>query len=129
MSMLEGKVGLVTGGGMGIGRAICQGFAREGAKVVVADFNADYGLETVELIEQAGGEALFVKGDVSKEPDVKATVQAAVDTYGRLDIACNSAAPWSGDSPRSTGRSWSTLPRRLPPTWHGRRWNDTRRTW
>ncbi len=99
MSLLKDKIGLVTGGGMGIGRAICLGFAREGAKVVVADFNAEAGAETVELIQQAGGEAVFAKGDVSKEAEVEATIQAALDAFGRLDIACNSAAVSRGSGP------------------------------
>ena len=55
MGLLENKVGLVTGSGMGIGRAIAVAFAREGAKVVVADFNVEAGEETVELIKKAGG--------------------------------------------------------------------------
>lgn len=99
MSLLENKVGLVTGGGMGIGRAICLGFAREGASVVVADFNEEAGLETVQLIKDAGGEAVFTRGDVSKEAEVMATVQAALDSFGRLDIACNSAAVSRGSGP------------------------------
>jgi 2,5-dichloro-2,5-cyclohexadiene-1,4-diol dehydrogenase 1 len=99
MSLLESKVGLVTGGGMGIGRAICLGFAREGAKVVVADFNEEAGQETVQLIQEAGGEAVFARGDVSKEAEVEATVQAAIEAFGRLDIACNSAAVSRGSGP------------------------------
>lgn len=99
MGLLENKVGLVTGGGMGIGRAICLGFAREGAAVVVADFNEEAGLETVRLITDAGGQAAFAKGDVSKEAEVKATIQTALDTFGRLDIACNSAAVSRGSGP------------------------------
>ncbi|MEP5763998.1 MAG: glucose 1-dehydrogenase [Halieaceae bacterium] len=99
MGTLDNKVGLVTGGGMGIGRAICQTLAREGAKVVVADFNEESGQQTVELIEAAGGEALFVKGDVSKEDEVAATIDAALGRFGRLDIACNSAAVSRGSGP------------------------------
>ena len=99
MGLLENKVGLVTGSGMGIGRAIALAFAREGVKVVVADFNVEAGEETVELIKKAGGEACFSGGDVSKEEQVAATVKAAVDTYGRLDIACNSAAVSRGSGP------------------------------
>ena len=60
MYVLDNKVGLVTGGGVGIGRAICEAFAREGAKVIVADFNAKTGQETVDIIKEAGGEAHFV---------------------------------------------------------------------
>lgn len=97
--LLSDKVGLVTGGGMGIGRAICLAFAREGAKVMVADFNPESGAETVQLIRDSGGEGLFVQADVTDEAQVKAMVAHAVDHYGRLDIACNSAAVSRGSGP------------------------------
>ena len=97
--LLSDKVGLVTGGGMGIGRAICLAFAREGAKVVVADFNPESGAETVQLIRDSGGEGLFVQADVTDEAQVRAMVATAVDHYGRLDIACNSAAVSRGSGP------------------------------
>ncbi len=97
--LLSDKIGLVTGGGMGIGRAICLAFAREGAKVVVADFNSESGAETVQLIRDSGGEALFVQADVTDEAQVKGMVATAVDHYGRLDIACNSAAVSRGSGP------------------------------
>jgi NAD(P)-dependent dehydrogenase (short-subunit alcohol dehydrogenase family) len=99
MGLLENKVGVVTGAGQGIGRAIAMSYAREGASVVVADFNEAMGHETVELIRQAGGTASFIHGDVSKEDSVQAMVKAVVDTYGRLDIACNSAAVSRGSGP------------------------------
>jgi len=99
MVLLDGKVGLVTGGGMGIGRAICEAFAREGASVVVADFNEAAGQETVSAINESGGKALFVKADVSNEEQVKAAVAAAIERFGRLDIACNSAAVSRGSGP------------------------------
>jgi 2,5-dichloro-2,5-cyclohexadiene-1,4-diol dehydrogenase 1 len=99
MGLLEEKVGIVTGAGQGIGRAIAQSYASEGAKVVVADFNEEAGNETVSLIEKAGGEATFSFGDVSKEDSVKAMVEIAIETYGRLDIACNSAALSRGAGP------------------------------
>ena len=99
MGLLEGKTGIVTGAGQGIGRAIALSYAREGARVVVADFNADLGAETVGLIEAAGGEAMFCFGDVSKEDSVKAMVDTAISAYGRLDIACNSAALSRGSGP------------------------------
>ena len=97
--LLNNKIGLVTGGGMGIGRAICLAYAREGAKVVVADFNPESGAETVQLIRESGGDALFVQADVSDEAQVKAMVETAVEHYGRLDIACNSAAVSRGSGP------------------------------
>jgi len=97
--LLNNKIGLVTGGGMGIGRAICLAYAREGAKVVVADFNPESGAETVQQIRESGGDALFVQADVSDEAQVKAMVETAVEHYGRLDIACNSAAVSRGSGP------------------------------
>ena len=99
MATLENKTGIVTGAGQGIGRAIARCYAREGARVIVADFNEDMGQETVALIHQDGGEATFVFGDVSKEDSVKAMVDKAVATYGGLHIACNSAALSRGSGP------------------------------
>lgn len=87
----EGKVALVTGGSSGIGRAGALAFAREGAKVVVADVVVEGGQETVDMIQQAGGEAIFVTTDVSKAADVETLVNKTVETYGRLDYAFNNA--------------------------------------
>jgi NAD(P)-dependent dehydrogenase (short-subunit alcohol dehydrogenase family) len=88
---LDGKVALVTGGSTGIGRATAQAFAAEGATVVVADRAVEDGHETVRLIQDAGGRALFVEADMSVSADVEAMVARAVDAYGRLDIAFNNA--------------------------------------
>ena len=99
MGLLEKKIGIVTGAGQGIGRAIALSYAREGATVVVADFNEEMGRETVRLIEEAGGVASFSFGDVSKEDSVKTMVDFVVASYGRLDIACNSAALSRGSGP------------------------------
>ena len=99
MGLLENKIGLVTGAGQGIGRAIALAYAREGARVLVADYNADTGGETVQLIEAAGGSARFAHADVSNEDSVRAMVDAALEAFGRLDIACNSAAVTRGSGP------------------------------
>jgi NAD(P)-dependent dehydrogenase (short-subunit alcohol dehydrogenase family) len=91
MGALEGKVALVTGAAMGIGRSAAQVFAREGAAVVVADIDVDGGYETVAMVEEAGGRAAFVHTDVSVQSEVEAMVAFAVDTFGGLDCAHNNA--------------------------------------
>ena len=88
---LAGKVALVTGAASGIGRASALAFAREGAKVVIADVDGQGGMGTALLIEKAGGQALFVRADVSKSIEVEAMVRRAVEAYGRLDCAHNNA--------------------------------------
>jgi NAD(P)-dependent dehydrogenase (short-subunit alcohol dehydrogenase family) len=89
--LLNGKVTLVTGAASGIGRAAAIAFAREGAKVLVADMTEDAGRETVKLVHDAGGVAAFVKCDVARAADAEALVAAAVKTFGRLDGAFNNA--------------------------------------
>lgn len=91
MSLLADKVAFVSGGGSGIGRAIAETYAKEGAKVVIADINEANGNDTVKAITDAGGEAFFVKGDSSKAEDNKRFVEETVAKYGRLDVACNNA--------------------------------------
>jgi NAD(P)-dependent dehydrogenase (short-subunit alcohol dehydrogenase family) len=89
--LLERKVALVTGAGSGIGRATSLRMAQGGARVVAADVDEDGGRETVDAIEMAGGQAVFVRTDVTSGADVEALVRAAVETYGRLDCAFNNA--------------------------------------
>lgn len=89
--ILEGKVALITGAGSGIGRATAKIFAREGAKIVLADVVEDGGLQTLAMIGDSGRDAIFIKTDVSRESDVEAAVAKAVSTYGRLDCAFNNA--------------------------------------
>ncbi len=88
---LLNKIAVVTGAGSGIGRASSLKLASNGAKVVVVDFNKETGEETVSLIKEQGGEGIFVQADVSKSEDVQKYVNAAVDTYGRIDIFFNNA--------------------------------------
>ena len=91
MADFDGKVALVTGGGTGIGRATAIAFAREGARVVIGNRNSEAGEAVVKAIQDAGGEASFLRTDVSSEEDVKALIEHAVATYGRLDVAFNNA--------------------------------------
>lgn len=88
---LDGKVAIVTGGSSGIGRASAIAFAQEGAKVIVAARRIEEGEQTVRLAQEAGGEALFVKTDVTKAEEIEALVGTTLDKYGRLDFAFNNA--------------------------------------
>ena len=91
ISQLYGKVALITGASSGIGRATAIAFASAGAKVVAASRRSTEGEETVRLILEVGGEAIFVKTDVSNAAEVDALVNKTVDIYGSLDYACNNA--------------------------------------
>jgi NAD(P)-dependent dehydrogenase (short-subunit alcohol dehydrogenase family) len=88
---VKGKVAIVTGSAQGIGRGCAIEYAKEGAKVTVADVQAEKGQETVRMIESAGGEAFFVQTDVSKEDQVRKMVEATVARWGRVDILFNNA--------------------------------------
>ncbi len=92
MGRLNGKVAVITGGGSGMGREASILFATEGAKVVIVDWVAEGGQETLRMVKEAGGEAIFVKADVSKTEDVKKMIKTAVDIYGKLDVLYNNAA-------------------------------------
>jgi NAD(P)-dependent dehydrogenase (short-subunit alcohol dehydrogenase family) len=107
--MVEGKVALVTGGGGGIGRASALAFAREGARVAVADFAADTARDTVALINDAGGQAITLTGDVTRAKDVRAMIDDIVAAYGRLDCAFNNAgiAPYQVEASGKKTAEWS----------------------
>lgn len=91
MNLLEGKVAIVTGGASGIGRATAIAYGGEGARVVVADIDETMGRETVESVEGLGGEALFVETNVAEPEACRRLVERTVETFGRLDVACNNA--------------------------------------
>jgi len=106
--LLDGKSALITGGGGGIGRATALAFAREGARVAVADAAEPGARETVTLINQAGGQAMSLTGDVTDARVVAATVKSVVAAYGRLDCAFNNAgiAGWQVDARGKKTAEW-----------------------
>lgn len=107
--MLLGKTALVSGAGSGIGRAVARTYAREGANVVVSDINDATGHETVEMIAQAGGRAVFQHADVTRLEDHQALVAAAKQHFGKLDIACNNAGisgEYDLDAAELSAASW-----------------------
>jgi NAD(P)-dependent dehydrogenase (short-subunit alcohol dehydrogenase family) len=91
MSQFVGKVALITGGNAGIGRAAAIEFAKQGAKVVVSGRREKEGHEVIAEIKALGGEAIFVKTDVSKASDVKAMIEQTLAEFARLDFAFNNA--------------------------------------
>ncbi len=115
MSDFEGKVALVTGASSGIGEATAKAFADHGAKVLLADVDVERGQAVAAQIREAGGEASFVKTDVSNAAEVKAMVATAIERYGRLDLAHNNAGIVGGgatvvDMPEETwGRAIAVM--------------------
>jgi NAD(P)-dependent dehydrogenase (short-subunit alcohol dehydrogenase family) len=107
--MLDGKSTLITGGGGGIGRATALAFAREGARVAVADIMPEAARETVALVNAAGGQAISLSGDMSRDADVRMMIEAVVGAYGRLDCAFNNAgiAGWQVDATGKKTADWS----------------------
>ncbi len=107
--LLDGKSALITGGGGGIGRATALAFAREGARLAVADFNQQAAQETVAQVNAAGGQAMTLTGDVTDSATVQAMVASVVATYGRLDCAFNNAgiAGFQVDAAGKRTHEWS----------------------
>ncbi|HQT77200.1 MAG: short chain dehydrogenase [Rhodospirillales bacterium 20-64-7] len=107
--MLDGKIALVTGGGNGIGREAALAFAREGARVAVADYEAEAASQTVGLINGAGGQAISLSGDVTVAAQVQAMLDATIAAYGRLDCAFNNAgiAPHQVNAVGQLTHEWS----------------------
>lgn len=107
--LLEGKSALITGGGGGIGRATALAFAREGGRVAVADVAIEAARETVALVNAAGGQAISLSGDVTRDTDVRAMIEDVVRTYGRLDCAFNNAgiAGYQVDAGGKKTADWS----------------------
>jgi NAD(P)-dependent dehydrogenase (short-subunit alcohol dehydrogenase family) len=89
--LLEGKIAILTGASSGIGRASALVFAREGAKVVLADIQDEQGEQIAQQIHESGGEALYVHTDVTKAEDARSLVETAVEAYGRVDVLFNNA--------------------------------------
>src|SRR5256712_9118633 len=104
---LKGRVGVVTGGASGIGRAMVEAFAREGARVVVADLDEAGMAEVVGPIRSRGGEAIAVRTDVTDLASVQALAERAFDAFGRVHVLCNNAgvALWGGLE-TATHRDW-----------------------
>ncbi|WP_153731023.1 glucose 1-dehydrogenase [Sporosarcina obsidiansis] len=90
-TLMLDKVGIITAAGSGIGRASALAFAEEGAKVVVSDINEEAGHETVRLVKEIGGDAIFIQCNVAEEQDIIDLVKQTVEHYGRLDWAHNNA--------------------------------------
>ena len=95
---LEGKVALITGGARGMGAAEAKLFSREGAKVVIADVLEDEGRQTEAEINETGGDAIFIRLDVTQQSDWDAAIQRTVEQFGKLDVIVNNAGIASGST-------------------------------
>lgn len=111
MTLFSGKVALVTGGTSGIGKATAIAYAKEGAKVVVAGRREKEGQQTIELIQKAQGEGIFIKTDVSIVADIKNLIEKTISTYGRLDFAFNNAGieQTPGSFPEATEQEYDRV--------------------
>lgn len=111
MSVLKDKVAIVTGAASGIGASTALLFAEQGASVVLTDVNETNGEAVVAKIKAAGGDAIFLKADAGSAEDAEKTVQLALDTYGKLDIAVNNAGigGHSGPIPEYPVEAWQKV--------------------
>ena len=109
--ILDGKVALITGAGSGIGQATSRIFAREGAKLVLADVVEEGGNRTLKMVQDLGGQAIFVKCDVAKWNDVESMISKTIETYGRLDCAFNNAGieGQGGDTHVCSEENWARV--------------------
>lgn len=113
---LRDKSALITGGASGIGRATTELFAREGARVLVAEKNPEAGQSTADFILAQGGQSIFVHTDVTQEGDIKRLVDFALAKHGFIDVLCNNAGiimPGEGRAHEITNEVWIKL---SPPT-------------
>ncbi len=107
---LKNKVSIITGAGSGIGQGIAFAFVKEGAKIVVADWSEKEGKETVEQINKKGGEAVFIKTDVSKTKDINEMVKICLDKFKRIDILVNNAGIYkSGSLHQTSEQDWDAV--------------------
>ena len=104
---LEGKVAIITGGGMGLGESTAKVFANEGAIVVIADINIEAGKKMVATLQKNGTEALFVEGNVSMAKDAQNIIEKSVESFGRVDILINNAGVQVEKTvPETTEEDW-----------------------
>lgn len=106
---LSGRVAIVTGGGTGIGRAICERFAADGASVVVAELDANLGHETAEMIGKNKGKARFTHTDIKDEESIKSLIAETVSAFGALNLLVNNAGAFVIRDVNATAEEWDTM--------------------
>jgi 3-oxoacyl-[acyl-carrier protein] reductase len=110
MTLLQDKVAIITGSGRGIGASAAIKFAEQGAKVVVTDLDAEPAQATADAIQKAGGQALALVGDVTKEADIDALVKETVARFGQIDVLVNNAGfTWDGMMHKMSDEQWEAM--------------------